>query len=347
MVTDKGDGATYMSDKGAGGHPTMVTDKSDGTTNVSDKGKGKVADQGKGKRQGWPLGALCREYTEVLSSTMAWTPLWAAVMALLRASVQRAATENAWSAERLPQALPNSFTRACPEDHMCRPPEEELGNSRMSKTWKTGAIVLSVCDDLGNGGLGEVALIGDAALFPGRAMLLVADGAHRAKGQVTVQDTREAVIERRKVQLQSFGAVSVESVFALHAMKEDAELRFCYDFMQRVCPSLIEDRKLIVRTALRQVLPASANVPVKKAHEAKLHSKETVLGDNLPRPRLPKSLRQLYGNSADAESRTMAFFHRVNEVDTYLNELECQDCSYCHEGWFGTKRQKSTDAWEV
>ncbi|CAL1136220.1 unnamed protein product [Cladocopium goreaui] len=67
--------------------------------------------------------------------------------------------------------------------------------------------------------------------------------------------------------------------------------------------------------ALRQLLPASATVPLKKSHEAKLHSRETVLGDNLPRPRLPKSLRQLYGNSADAESRAMAFFHRVNEVN--------------------------------
>ena len=37
----------------------------------------------------------------------------------------------------------------------------------------------------------------------------------------------------------------------------------------------------------------------------------------------------------------MAFFHRVNEVDTFLNELEFQDCSYCHEGWFGTKRTKA------
>ena len=102
-----------------------------------------------------------------------------------------------------------------------------------------------------------------------------------------------------------------------------------------------QETKEMVRNALGQLLPASATVPLKKSHEAKLHSRETVLGDDLPRPRLPKSLRQLYGNSADAESRTMAFFHRVNEVDTFLNELEFQDCSYCHEGWFGTKRTKA------
>ena len=137
------------------------------------------------------------------------------------------------------------------------------------------------------------------------------------------------ILDRRKVELQSFGAASVESLFAVHAMKGDAELRCCYDFMQRTFPNLTEETKEMVRNALGQLLPASATLPLKKSHEAKLHSRETVLGDNLPRPRLPKSLRQLYGNSADAESRTMAFFHRVNEVDTFLNELEFQDCSYC------------------
>ena len=130
------------------------------------------------------------------------------------------------------------------------------------------------------------------------------------------------ILDRRKVELQSFGAASVESLFAVHAMKGDAERRCCYDFMQRTFPSLTEETKEMVRNALGQLLPASATVPLKKLHEAKLHSRETVLGDNLPRPRLPKSLRQLYGNSADAESRTMAFFHRVNEVDAFLNELE-------------------------
>ena len=126
------------------------------------------------------------------------------------------------------------------------------------------------------------------------------------------------ILDRRKVELQSFGAASVESLFAVHAMKGDAELRCCYDFMQRTFPSLAEETKEMVRNALGQLLPAAATVPLKKSHEAKLHSRETVLGDNLPRPRLPKSLRQLYGNSADAESRTMVFFHRVNEVDTFF-----------------------------
>ncbi|CAL1170690.1 unnamed protein product [Cladocopium goreaui] len=127
------------------------------------------------------------------------------------------------------------------------------------------------------------------------------------------------ILDRRKVELQSCGAASVKSLFNVHAKKQDAELRCCYDFMQRTFPSLTEDKKEMVRNALGQLLPAAATVPLKKSHEAKLHSRETVLGDDLPRPRLPKSLRQLYGNSADAESRTMAFFHRVNEVDTHCH----------------------------
>ena len=81
-------------------------------------------------------------------------------------------------------------------------------------------------------------------------------------------------------------------------------------------------------------------VPVKSSYEAKLHGEETVLGDALPRPRLPKSLRQLFGNSMDAEARIMPFFHRVHEVDEFMVSLQFQDCDYCHEGWFGSGRKR-------
>ena len=36
----------------------------------------------------------------------------------------------------------------------------------------------------------------------------------------------------------------------------------------------------------------------------------------------------------------MTFCNRVHEVDTYMMCLEFQDCDYCHEGWFGTRKQK-------
>ena len=76
------------------------------------------------------------------------------------------------------------------------------------------------------------------------------------------------------------------------------------------------------RWKMDDLLVNSGVVPNTRSHKAKLHAAETVLGDALPRPRLPKSLRQLYGNSMDAESRRMPFFHRVHEVDSFLTSLQ-------------------------
>ena len=89
------------------------------------------------------------------------------------------------------------------------------------------------------------------------------------------------ILDRRKAELQLFAAASVESLFAVHAMKGDAELRCCYDFMHRIFPSLTGDKKEMVSNALGQLLPSSGTVPLKKSHEAKLHRRETVLGDDL------------------------------------------------------------------
>ena len=88
------------------------------------------------------------------------------------------------------------------------------------------------------------------------------------------------ILDRRKVELQSFATVSVESLFNVHAKKQDAEVSFCYDFMQRTFPSLTEEAKEMLRNAVGQLLSASATVPLKKSHEAKLHRRETVLGDD-------------------------------------------------------------------
>jgi len=66
-------------------------------------------------------------------------------------------------------------------------------------------------------------------------------------------------------------------------------------------------------------------MPAKSVHESsKLFEGETVLGNQLPCPRLPKSLRQLYGNSMDADSRIMPFFHPVHDwnlANPILREL--------------------------
>ena len=47
---------------------------------------------------------------------------------------------------------------------------------------------------------------------------------------------------------------------------------------------------------------------------SKLCIAETELGNKLSRPRRPKSLRQLYCNSADAECRAMSIFHRARDA---------------------------------
>ena len=145
------------------------------------------------------------------------------------------------------------------------------------------------------------------------------------------------IVDRRQAEFLAVGASSVTSLFGRHIKKQDPELRACYWFLSRIFRRLNEDQQQQVRAKLNDLLSTGHVVPRKQKYEAKLHEEETILGDALPRSRLPKSLRQLYGNSMDAESRVMTFFNRVHEVDRHMMSLEFQDCDYCHEGWFGTR----------
>ena len=151
------------------------------------------------------------------------------------------------------------------------------------------------------------------------------------------------MLGRREADLKLLGASSVEQLFSGHSKKTDEDLRFGYDFVRRQWSQLAPADQERIRKALEPLIHKVEQMPVKEFHDAKLHAGETVLGDQLPRPRLPKSLRQLYGNSMDAEARIMPFFHRVHEVDAYMLDMEFQDCAYCKEGWFGiaTGRGKS------
>ena len=150
----------------------------------------------------------------------------------------------------------------------------------------------------------------------------------------------EDILDRRHAELLAVGASSVSSLFGRHVKKQDSELRSCYWFLHRIFPRMPCAEKERIRNKLNNVLVKNCVVPLKLKYEAKLHQGETILGNALPRPRLPKSLRQFYGNSMDAEARVMTFCNRVHEVDTYMMSLEFQDCDYCHEGWFGTRKQK-------
>ena len=145
------------------------------------------------------------------------------------------------------------------------------------------------------------------------------------------------ILDRRHAEFLAVGASSVTSLFGRHVKKQDSEVRTCYWFVSRIFPRLSQIQQQQVRRRLNDLLSSGNTVPRKQTYEAKLHEEETVLGDALPRSRLPKSLRQLYGNSMDAESRVMTFFNRVHEVDRHMMSLEFQDCDYCKEGWFGTR----------
>ena len=158
---------------------------------------------------------------------------------------------------------------------------------------------------------------------------------------VRMLDKFENILARREAEFRGFGAASVYGLFTGHAKKSDSEVRFCYDFVSRVFPKLEDSEQQRLRIKLDGLLLKSCSVPVKSSYQAKLHDAETVLGDALPRPRLPKSLRQLFGNSMDAEARIMPFLHRVHEVDEFMVSLKFQDCDYCHEGWFGSDRKRS------
>ena len=125
------------------------------------------------------------------------------------------------------------------------------------------------------------------------------------------------MLQRREADLKTLAATSVQQLFSGHRKKTDADLRFGYDFVRRSWSQLSLAEQQRVRQALEPFVHEVEQMPVKSAHEPKLFVGETVLGNQLPRPRLPKSLRQLYGNCMDAESRIMPFFHRVNEVDEY------------------------------
>ena len=151
----------------------------------------------------------------------------------------------------------------------------------------------------------------------------------------------EEVVQRHEQDLVRRKATSGRSLFTMHSAKHDSDLKCSQFFLNQTFPKLKRDLQRRAAAAVRRVLWSQDALPPKESFKPKLHNAETVLGDALPRPRQPKSLRQFYGNSQDAETCIMTFFHRVHEVDKFLGEMQFQHCDYCKIGWFGTKRQKA------
>ena len=148
------------------------------------------------------------------------------------------------------------------------------------------------------------------------------------------------MLKPRSADLRTLCAESFQQLFPT-GNTQDADFRFGYDFRCRVCPKLRAEDLEHVNTGLESVLVTRTTAKEKPSHLPRLHAEEFEMGDDLPRPRLPKSLRQLYGGSVGAESRIMPFFHRVHEVDSFLLGHDFQACDYCKEGWFGTQRSKA------
>ena len=147
------------------------------------------------------------------------------------------------------------------------------------------------------------------------------------------------MLQRRSADLRTLCAESFQKSFPT-GNTQDADFRFGYDFRCRVYPTLkAEDLERVTR-GLESILVSRTAAKEKPSHLPRLHAEEFEMGDDLPRPRLPKSLRQLYGGSVVAEGRIMPFFHRVHEVDSFLLGHDFQACDYCKEGWFGTQRSK-------
>ena len=105
------------------------------------------------------------------------------------------------------------------------------------------------------------------------------------------------MLQRREAELKTLNATGVEQLFGGHRKKADADLRFGYDFVRRSWAQLSLPQKKRVQQALQPLVVQVEQMPAKSIHEPKLFVGETILGNDLPRPRLPKSLRQLYGNS--------------------------------------------------
>ena len=58
------------------------------------------------------------------------------------------------------------------------------------------------------------------------------------------------------------------------------------------------------------------------------------------RPRLPDSLRVLYGAGEDTERRLFQFMERAQVADEYLQSFRFASCDYCKIGWFGSPLQR-------
>ena len=149
-----------------------------------------------------------------------------------------------------------------------------------------------------------------------------------------------ALLASRRAEFLQEKESSLGALFRAARRGRDKDWRFGREFVSCVLPKLSAEMAAQVQQAAASCLCPTERAARKAPHEPKLHVEERALSDDLPCPRLPKCLRQLYGDSLDAETRVRTFFHRAHEADTFLQEQEFTACEYCKEGWFGTTRPR-------
>ena len=135
-----------------------------------------------------------------------------------------------------------------------------------------------------------------------------------------------ALLASRRAEFLQEKESSLGALFRAARRGRDKDWRFGHEFVSRVLPKLSAEMAAQVQQAAASCLCPTERAARKAPHEPKLHVEECALGDDLPRPRLPKCLRQLYGDSLNAETRVRTFFHRVHEVD-YLQEGQLYPCA--------------------
>ena len=78
------------------------------------------------------------------------------------------------------------------------------------------------------------------------------------------------MVEEKQGMLSGLKATTAKKLFSVHAMKQDAGLRFGYDFVRRQYQKLDATQQEKVDAALRAVLWSKEQVSVKSGFEAKL-----------------------------------------------------------------------------
>ena len=102
-----------------------------------------------------------------------------------------------------------------------------------------------------------------------------------------------ALLASRRAEFLQEKESSLGALFRAARRGRDKDWRFGHEFVSRVLPKLSAEIAAQVQQAAASCLCPAERAARKAPHEPKLHVEECALGDDLPRPRLPKCLRAI------------------------------------------------------